>query len=107
MNHLHADVVMQVHNDGSHQIRGWNLPLSRTNHCRAKNIVTDDGCPLGRKAHFPNFVLRELQSKTLVDRENRQKNETEAAAVQALKEHQRFEPWLFQKNEAAMIFESG
>ncbi len=60
MNHLNTDVVVQVHNDGSHQIRGGDIPLSGANQCRAENIFTDNECPIGIKADFPDFVLREL-----------------------------------------------
>jgi hypothetical protein len=106
MNHLHASVVVQIDNDGRHQIRSRALPLSGANHCSAENIFTDDERPFGAETDFADFVIRQLELKILVDGTNGQKNETEAAGIQALKEHERFEPRLFQEDEVAMIFEA-
>ena len=106
VNHLHADVVVQVDHDGRHEIRRGAVRFPGAYHCRAENILADDGRSFGAKADFADFVIRQLELKILVDSTNGQKNEAEVARIQALKEHQRFEPRLFQKDEVAMIFEA-
>lgn len=107
MNWLYPDVVVQVDDDGSHQIGRGTAPLSRANHCGTKNVFADDGFSLANKADFADFLMRQLQPEVLVDRADWQKDEAEAADVQTLEEHQRFKTGFFQKDEAAMIFKSG
>lgn len=106
MNYLNPNVVAQVHYDRSHQIRGGHTPLFRANHCCAENIFTNDGYALGHQTYFAEFIACQIELKGLVDRPDRKQDETKAAAVEALKEHQGFEPWLFEKYEVAMIFET-
>ena len=103
---LKANVVAEIHDKRRHQICGSRLAIPGANHCGTENVFADNGDTVRRKAHFTNFLFRQLKCEIRVNGANREKNETEAPCVDALEEHERFKPLPVQEDKSVLIFKA-